>query len=205
MNSVSLSRWTLRCRCSSCRFEFPLSMPPRYGHVLIMHLLAVECSQFLSSNCGSLELVVVYQYVPIHFDLLERGNFSTSWRWGRLFWSPWVEAGFSFFVVAVRTTVSDEIRYLLERERERDTHTHRHTKLGTPEIHSNAPITEVCIMSAPIYFLCASPVGTVIAYAGLYLSIKLFTSQTINTNNKYWSRHTWRRFNQGCHGCVCRE
>jgi hypothetical protein len=37
-------------------------------------------------------------------------------------------------------------------------------------------------MSAPIYFLCASPVGTVTAYTGLYLSIKLFTSQTINTN-----------------------
>jgi hypothetical protein len=36
------------------------------------------------------------------------------------------------------------------------------------------------------------------------LSIKLFTSQTINTNQKYWSRHAWRRF-KGCNGCVCWE
>jgi hypothetical protein len=91
---------------------------------------------------------------------------------------------------------------LFVRERERHTHTQR--KLGTPEIHPNAPIAEVCIMSAPIYFMCASPVGTVTAYTGLYLSIKLFTSQTINTNHKYWSRHTWRRF-KGCHRCVCWE
>ncbi len=38
-------------------------MPPRYGHVLLMHLLAVEYSQCLSSNWGSLELVVSYQYL----------------------------------------------------------------------------------------------------------------------------------------------
>jgi hypothetical protein len=178
-----------------------MSMPPRYGHVLIMHLLAVEYSQRLSSNWGSLGLVVSTSTYSLWFIGERELQYLMKMR--QIVLKPLGRGGILVFCCG-STYHSVWWDPLFVRERERHTHTHTHTKLGTPEIHSNAPITEVCIMSAPIYFLCASPVGTVTAYTGLYLRIKLFTSQTINTNHKYWSRHTWRRF-KGCNGCVCWE
>jgi hypothetical protein len=160
-----------------------------------MPLLAVEYSQFLSSNWGSLEFVVFYQYL-LNLIYWREGTSVPDEDEADCFEATGSRRDSRFCCGSTYHSVWWDPLFVL--------HTHTHTQLGTPELHSNAPFTEVCIMSAAIYFLCASPVGTVTAYTGLYLSIKLFTSQTINTNHKYWSRHTWRRF-KGCHGCVCWE
>lgn len=94
-------------------------MAPRYGHVLIMQLVAVEYSQFLSSNWGSLELVVFYQYL-LTLIYWREGTSVPNEDEADCFEATESRRDSRFFVVAVRTTVSDEIRYLLERE----THTH---------------------------------------------------------------------------------
>jgi hypothetical protein len=110
-----------RCRCSSCRFEFPLSMPPKYGHVLRMQLVAVEYSQFLSSNWGSLELVVFYQYL-LTLIYWREGTSVPNEDEADCFEATGSRRD-SRFLLWQYEPQCDEIRYLLERERE-TTHTH---------------------------------------------------------------------------------
>jgi hypothetical protein len=125
MNSASLS-W--RCRCSSCRFEFPMSMPPRYGHVLIMHLLAVEYSQRLSSNWGSLGLVVSTSTYSLWFIGERELQYLMKMR--QIVLKPLGRGGILVFCCG-STYHSVWWDPLFVRERERDTHTHTQThKVG---------------------------------------------------------------------------